>query len=296
MNRRALLKAIPALAVACKAPRGRAEEENAAGTARLRNAICAYSYRNELKDKTMTYADLVRIAVETGADGLDLTVYWMPENPPNDFLLPLRRLAYKNAVEIYSISIRTDMCRPTAAQQDAEVAAVKKWVDVAEKLGAGHIRVFGGAVPKGAGEDQAAGWAAEVLKRGVDYSATRGVILGLENHGGITEKAARIIEIVKKVDSPWAGINLDTGNFRDNVFPQIEICIPYAVNVQVKAEMRREDGTRGPADWERIIQMLVKGGYRGYLALEYEAKESAVTAVPRLTRELGRLVRKYSAA
>lgn len=292
MNRRELLKTIPALAIG--GARGDAADESVGNKARLRNAICAYSYRDELKNKTMTYADLVRIAVEAGADGLDLTVYWMPENTPDDFLLPLRRLAYKNAVEIYSLSIRTDMCRPTRELQDVEVAEVKKWADAAGKLGAGHIRVFGGKVPKDATEDQAAGYAVEVLKRCADYSARKGVILGLENHGGITEKAARIIQIVKQVDSPWVGINLDTGNFNANVFPQIEMCIPYAVNVQVKVEMRGEDGTRAPADWDRVVQMLVKGGYRGYLALEYEARESAVTAVPRLTRKLGEILRKHA--
>ena len=114
MNRRNLLQMAAALAAA----RGAGA---AAPPARLRSAICAYSYRNELKSGAMKYDDLVRIAVENGVDGLDLTVYWMPENPPDDFLVPLRRLAYRNAVEIYSISIRTDMCRPTRELQDVEV-------------------------------------------------------------------------------------------------------------------------------------------------------------------------------
>src|SRR5690606_38209778 len=122
---------------------------------------------------------------------------------------PLKRLAFKNAVEIYSISIRTDMCRPSGAVRDKEITEVHKWVDVAAKLGAGHIRVFGGAVPKGSTEDQAAQWAVETLKPSVEYAGSRGVILGLENHGGITARAERIIQIVKQVDSPWLGINLD---------------------------------------------------------------------------------------
>ncbi len=290
MNRRELLKSVPLAALAWQSAGGAAAAEKA----RLRNAICAYSYREELKSRAMTYADLVRIAVETGADGLDLTVYWMPENPPDEFLLSLRRLAFKNAVELYSISIRTELCRPTPELQEAEIAKVKSWVDVAHKLGAGHIRVFGGAVPKGATEDQAAGYAVSVLKRCAEYAGRRGVILGLENHGGITERAERILQIVKEADSPWVGVNLDTGNFRTDVLRQIEMCIPQAVNVQVKAEMRAEDGSRQPADWDRIVGMLVSGGYRGYLALEYEAKESAVTAVPRLTRQLGEIIRKHS--
>ena len=291
MNRRDLLKTIPALAVL---PRLYAADPAAANKARLHNAICAYSYRDELKSGKLTYADLVRVAVETGADGLDLTVYWMPPDTPDSFLLPLRRLAFKNGVDIYSISIRTEMTREKPEERSLEVAWVQKWVDVAEKLGAGHIRVFGGRVPKGASEDQAAEWATEVLKRAADYSGKKGIILGLENHGGITEKASRILEIVKKADSPWVGVNLDTGNFNSNVMPQIEVCIPHAVNVQVKVQMRGEDGVRQPADWERIVKMLISGGYRGYLALEYAAKEPALTAVPRLTRKLGDIIRQHT--
>jgi sugar phosphate isomerase/epimerase len=286
MQRRDLLKSIPALAAG--AAFGGTETNS--GKSRLRSAICAYSFRNELGAKTMTYEDLVRLAVELDTDGLDLTVYWFSDTS-DSFLLPLRRLAYKSGVEIYSISIRTDMCQPTAEQREQQLASVKKYVDAAEKLGASHIRVFGGRVPKEATEDQAAEWVVEVLKRASDYSGTKGVVLGLENHGGITERADRILQIVRKVDSPWVGVNLDTGNFNREVLPQIEKCVPYAVNVQVKAEQRREDGTRGPQDWARIIQLLRAGSYKGYLALEYEAKEPAPTAVPKLMHKLQSLIR-----
>jgi sugar phosphate isomerase/epimerase len=285
MNRRDLLKTVPALAGGAIF----AGVETNSGKARLRSAICAYSFREELKAGKMTYGDLVRLAVDLGTDGLDMTVYWFP-NTSDEFLLPLRRLAYKSGVEIYSISIRTDMCQPTAALREKELTEVRKWVDAADRLGAGHIRVFGGRVPKDATEDQAAEWVVEILKRASDYSGSKGVILGLENHGGITESADRIIQIVRKVDSPWVGINLDTGNFNRDVFAQIEKCVPYAANVQVKAEMRQEDGKRAPQDWSRILAMLRAGGYKGYLALEYEAQEPAPTAVPRLIKNLQSLI------
>jgi len=260
----------------------------------LRSAICAYSYREQLAKKQMTYEDVVRMCVETGADGLDCTVYWMPADPPDDFLFSLKRFAYRHGVSIYSIAIRTDMCRPAGDLRDKELAAVRKWVDIAQKLGAVHIRVFGGNVPKGATEDQAAEWASETLRQAVDYSSRKGIILGLENHGGITDKAERIVQIVKAANSPWAGINLDTGNFRSDTWRQIELCIPYAVNVQVKMDQVQEDGKRGPGDWERVVKMLVKGGYRGFLALEYEGK-NALEEVPAYMRKLTALVRKYSA-
>ncbi len=261
-----------------------ASTETSSGKARLRSAICAYSFRNELQKKTMTYEDLVRLAVDLNVDGLDLTVYWFP-NTSDEFLLPLRRLAYRSGVEIYSISIRTNMCQPTAELRLKEYNDVCRWVDAAAKLGAGHIRVFGGNVPKDASEDAAAGWVAEILKRAADYSGAKGVILGLENHGGITARGQRIVDIVRSVGSPWVGINLDTGNFREQPMEQITLCAPYAVNVQVKEKMRLE-GAVADSDWSRIAALLVKTGYKGYLALEYEEKEPAPAAVPRLIRKL----------
>ncbi|HET8549631.1 MAG TPA: sugar phosphate isomerase/epimerase family protein [Bryobacteraceae bacterium] len=285
MTRRALLT----LAGAAATPLGAPAAGDAGRKSRLRTAICAYSYRDALAKKSMTYDDLVRLAVDLDVDGLDLTVYWFPNRTP-EFLLPLRRLAYRNGIEIYSISIRTEMTRATADQRTQEVANITGWIDAAEHLGAGHIRVFGGNVPKTSTAEEATPWVVEVLSRAADYAGRKGIILGLENHGGITDRAEKIIEIVQKVDSPWVGINLDTGNFRTDVFRQIEACLPWAVNVQVKAEMRDESGKSVPQNWKRVIELLRKSAYRGYLALEYEAKEDPATAVPRLIAELKRVI------
>jgi sugar phosphate isomerase/epimerase len=289
MNRRDLLKSAAAMAalqpLLPAAPAGK--------HTRLRSSICAYSFRTALGNKTMTYQDLVRLAVELDADGLDLTNYWFPSSS-DDFLLPLKRLAYKEAIEIHSIGMRTDMCQPTPELRQAQVLEVRKWVDIAERLGAGHLRVFGGKVPKNATEDEAAGWVVEALKAASEYASSKGIILGLENHGGITEKAERVIRILKQVDSPWVGINLDTGNFRTDPFRQIQMCVPYAVHFHMKSEMTNEQGEKVPSDWNRILGMAASGGYRGYCALEYEAKEDPNSAVPRLIRELNRICRKYS--
>jgi L-ribulose-5-phosphate 3-epimerase len=289
MNRRTLLQTLPAAALASQAH----PQTGRAAKSRLRTAICAYSFRKELESKAMTYDDLVKLAVDLDVDGLDLTVYWFPSTE-DSFLLPLKRLAYKNAVEIYSISVRTDLCKPPGEARDKQAAELRKWVDVAAKLGAGHIRVFGGTVPKGSTENDAANWVTEMLKPAAEYSSAKGVILGLENHGGITAKAETIVHIVKSVDSPWVGINLDTGNFNRNAIPQIQQCLPYAVNTQFKTHIRDENGTSQPSDWNSLVQMFAAAGYRGYFALEYEAKEDAKVAVPRLTRELNKLAVQHS--
>jgi sugar phosphate isomerase/epimerase len=282
ISRRALVSSLAPLALAAAAPL----------KPRLRPALCAYSFREDLQKGKLKYHDLIRIAAENDLDGVDMTVYWFP-NTEDSFLLPLKREAYKAGVEIYSISVRTELTKPAGPTREQAMADLKKWVDVAAKLGAGHIRVFGGAIPKGSEESDAANWVAEMLGPAGDYAGKHGIILGLENHGGITDKAENIVKIVKKVDSQWVGVNLDTANFKTRIYEQIEMIAPYAVNVQVKAMVKDENGP-APSDWDRVAKMLVNNNYRGYLALEYEEKEDALTSTPPLFTKLRDVCKRFS--
>jgi sugar phosphate isomerase/epimerase len=294
MNRRSFLTTAGAAVLAATVPDA-STQQTPRGKARFRTGLVAYSYRQALEAKTMTYEDLIRIAVETGTDGIDMTVYWLP-GTSDDYLLPLRRLAYKNRVEIYSIGTRVRLAQPTAELRQQQLDELRKWLDVAQKVGATHVRVFGGAKPAGATLDQAIGFAAETLKRGAEYAGARGLILGVEDDGGITDFAKDVIEIVKRADSPWAGVNLDIGNFRPPaVYDQIDMTIPFAVSTHMKTEVALDDGkTRVPSDLDRVFKMFAAQGFRGYMGLEYEASGDPATAVPSYLRRLKDLAVKYS--
>ena len=284
MNRRDWIKTLGAAAVG--APLAKAADRKGGG--HFRSAICAYSFRDQLKKGTMTYADLIHLAAELGADGVDLTAYWLRDTT-DATLFPLKKLAYRSSVSIYTIGIGAQLARPTAELRATEVETVRKWLDVAERLGALHMRIFGGDVPKGASEDQAVAWAVETLKRCAEEAAKKGITLGVEDDGGITTNADRTVEIVKKAGSEWAGINLDVGNFPDDGYTQIAMCAPYATNVHFKPYVhlshREED-----ADWPRILKILGDAGYRGYLALEYERNGDPVTEVPRLVAKMNQTI------
>ncbi len=279
MHRREWFKTLSAAALVL--PRARAASET---KPRFRPAICAYSFRNQLKAGSMTYADLIRMAAELGADGIDMTAYWLRDTS-NETLYPLKKLAYQSSVAIYTIGIGAHMAQPTPELQAKEVETVRKWLDAAERLGALHMRIFGGAVPKGASEDQAVAWAVETLKRCAEEAAKKGITLGVEDDGGITTNADRTVEIFKKTGSPWVGINLDVGNFPDNGYEQIEMCAPYATNVHFKSQVHVNHRAE-EADWPRILKILGKTGYRGYLALEYELEEDPMANVPKLVAKM----------
>jgi L-ribulose-5-phosphate 3-epimerase len=291
MNRRDVMKQFSLAAAAAWLP-GSVAAQAPASKPRLLTGLCAYSFRDELAKKTMTYDDLVRLASDLGIDGLELTAYWFPPNVSAEYLLSLRRLAYRNAIDIYGIGIRSTLCRGTAEAQDAEVGRLKPWLDVAERLGARHIRVFSGNVPRGTTDEQAASWVTETLKKCAAVSGPRGIILGLEDDGALTEKADLLVKMVKDVDSPWVGINLDVGNFKMNGYTQSATCLPYAVNVHLKSEIR-ENGTPQPLDWDRLFGMLA-AAYRGYVTLEYEASGNPRAAVPEIIGKLLKAVQKHA--
>jgi len=175
----------------------------------------------------------------------------------------------------------------------AEFENIRKWVDVADRLGAGHVRVFGGNVPKGATEQQAIAWASEVLRRGAEYAGSKGIMLGVENDYGLTVEAGPTAAIVKQAATPWVGVNADTGNLRTNGYKQLETLLPYVTSVLLKSQVSAPDGAKEPADWARLLGMLGNSGYKGYVGIEYEGVE-AETEIPRLAAELRTVVRKMS--
>lgn len=293
MNRRQLLATLAALPAVSEL---RAQSAPSVSPARLKAGLVAYSYRTELAAKTLTYEDLIHKAAEWGLDGIDTTVYWFPGTPntPNDWLANLRRTAFKNGIQLYNAGVRVRLCQATAELRAAEVENIKKWVDVADRIGASHMRIFGGSIPKGATEEQAIAWAVEVLKRGAEYSATKGITLGVEDDGGLTTTAEPTVAIARAADTPWAGINADSGNIPKNGYAGFELMAPYATSVHLKTTVGDENGKKVPADWSRLLATLVKAGYKGFVGLEYES-DDAVAKVPGYIAQLRTLVRRLSA-
>jgi sugar phosphate isomerase/epimerase len=158
-------------------------------------------------------------------------------------------------------------------------------------LGAPHIRIFAGAA-QGISKEEAKALCLEAIEECAAYAGPHGVFLGLENHGGIVTEPDDLLDLIRSLNSPWVGINLDTGNFHtDDPYADLARCVPYSVNVQVKAEVRRKGQKAEPADIPRLIRMLREANYQGYVALEYESAEDPWQAVPRLLKQMRALCR-----
>jgi sugar phosphate isomerase/epimerase len=146
-------------------------------------------------------------------------------------------------------------------------------------------------VPKGDSEEKARERCVAAIQEACDHAAKYGIVLALENHGGITSTPDQLLAIVTAVKHDAFGVNLDSGNFHtEDPYADLEKIAPYAVNAQIKTEISPKGKGAQEADLKRLVEILRKANYRGYVALEYEAKEDAKVAVPRHLAALKKLL------
>jgi sugar phosphate isomerase/epimerase len=110
--------------------------------------------------------------------------------------------------------------------------------------------------------------------------------MALENHWGLTTSVDGLLRIYKGVNSPWLGINLDTGNFVGDPYSQLERLAPHAIVVQAKTYYGGGVYYTRDLDYTRIAKTLRNANFKGYVSLEMEGKESAETAVPKSLKVL----------
>ncbi len=296
INRRSFLAtalAATAAAAAAARPAAAIDPIRRRGRAKFKLSLAAYSFRSYLTGKRprWTLDDFLDFCADQQLDGTEPTSYYFPRPVTDEYLNHLKAKAFLLGLDISGTAVRNNFCLPPGPARQRELAHVKRWVDYAAKLGAPVIRIFSGGVPKGRTLEEARRWCVETIEEACQYAGSKGVFLALENHGGISTTAEDLLAVVRRVRSPWFGVNLDTGNFRSrDPYRDIELVAPYAINVQVKVEIRPAGSARQPADLKRIVRLLEQAGYRGYLVLEYEAAEDPLTAVPRYLEQLRSLI------
>ena len=265
------------------------------GLANLRLSLAAYSFRNhfafmkgklrKVAKRPMALFQFIDFCGDHGCAGTELTSYFFQPKVSREYLTALRRRAFLRGVEISGTAVGNNFSLPAGETRQAQIAYVKEWIDHAAVLGAPHIRVFAGREAKGGDREQAERWAIECLRECCDHAAKHGIFLCIENHDSIGD-AKSLLNFVKAVDHPWFGVNLDSGNFRtDNPYEDFAASAPFAVNVQLKTELRVA-GKKAPADLPRLMGILKKARYQGYVAVEFEAAEDPNQAVPPLLKKL----------
>jgi sugar phosphate isomerase/epimerase len=243
------------------------------GEPKFKFSLAAYSYRKLLEGESpqMTLVDFLDECARFGLEGTELTSYYFPNSTDANFLRTLRRHAFRLGLDVSGTAIGNDFGHPPGEKRDAEIAKCKQWIENAAVLGAPVIRIFAGHQQKDQTKTEAHALMVSAMEECCEYAGKHGVHLALENHGGPTATAEGLLEFVRAVNSPWFGVNLDSGNFHsDDPYGELAQIAPYALNAQIKVVMSGPEKKKEPADYARLAKILREANYRGYVVLEYE--------------------------
>tara|TARA_R110002049_G_scaffold2750_2_gene21406 strand:- start:112496 stop:113422 length:927 start_codon:yes stop_codon:yes gene_type:complete len=265
------------------------------GPPRFRLGLAAYSLRDYFAFKkgkpqkpsadgqAIDMSGFLDYCVDNHIESAELTSYFFPPSADQDYFRNLRREAFLKGVTISGTAIGNNFTVGTGPGLKREIEDAIGWIDRAADLGAPHIRLFAGKGKELADDPARLDQAVDALSQCAEHAGKKGIFIGVENHGGLTPD--QLLTIVKRVDQPWFGINLDSGNFHtDDPYGDLVKCVGYAVNVQVKASMKSPDGKKYPADLERVGGILKDAGYQGFVILEYEDEKPYENIPPTMDR------------
>lgn len=253
----------------------------------LKLSLAAYSLRQFFQGENakLDMPGFIDYCAKLQLEGTELTSYFFPPKFDRAYLNDLKRRAHVAGLDISGGAIGNNFT-VTGDELQKQIAHTKAWVDHYAALGAPVIRVFAGRPPRGVDDDEAIKRCVPVFEEVCEYAGQRGVMLAIENHD-FTSRFEPMMKVVKAVKSPWFGVNLDSGNFHSqDPYADLEKIAPYAINAQIKVEIKPTGQPKQPTDLKRIAKILRDAGYSGYVVLEYEASEDPYKAIPRYVEEL----------
>jgi L-ribulose-5-phosphate 3-epimerase len=262
--------------------------------------VSTYSFW-QFRGERLEISACIDKAAAMGFDGVEiLHVQMKDESTPA--INRLKRQAHGLGLALMGFSTHQGFVYPDENERRTNIQKTLYQIELAARLGIptmrintgrwGTIKSFDAFMAKkgiepaldGHSEDEAFGWAIAAIEKLLPRAEECGVVLGLENHWGLGRTAAGVLRIVEAIRSPWLQMTLDTGNFLEDSYPQMEKMASSTVPITLVQAKTYYGGGRWYAldlDYARIASILRSRNYRGWISLEFEGNEDAETGVPK---------------
>lgn len=262
----------------------------------IRIAVSTYSYWHFTPVK-YPVEKVIENASRLGFDGVEI-LHRQMDNETIPYMNKLKRMAFERGLALPLLSIHQSFVQPDAAKRKEHIEHTLKCIHLATQMGIPCIRMNTGSwggkrapdyyktgketpVP-GYTDKDAINWVIDAMGECLKTAEKAGVVLAIENHWGLSSNIDYLEKIYKALaSSPAMGLNLDTGNFVGDPYPQFERMLPYATIIQAKTYYGGGHYYDLDLDYERIAAMIRKANFKGYVSLEMEGKEDPETAVPK---------------
>jgi len=250
--------------------------------------VSMWSFHRSAYSGKLDVPSFIRLAKQLNVSYIELlNVFWKS----NDEINLAKKVSDENGLKISAYDIDNDLVQSSYEKRKEQIAKIKEGVNVALKLGAPVVRVFGGEIKEGIRREEATKMIVEGLREGADYAYEHGIKLALENHGELYGTGKQLAYIVTAVGSKALGLNFDMGNFLlsgDNAVDAVKIVGKYIYHVHLKdfkkdgkeAEFLSTNGEKytcvgpgeGDTNFVEFLNELKKVNYNGVLSIENEKK------------------------
>ena len=261
-------------------------------------AVSTYSFWRFKRNLRLPIETCIEEAARMGFNGVEILHIQM-EKESNDYLQDLKRRALINGIDLCGMSTHQGFVSPDNARRQKNIDHTIKCIELAYKLGVPIIRINTGRwgttksfdelmanrgiepVLPGYTEDDGFKWVIDSIEKCLPAAEKCGVILGLENHWGLSRTPEGLMRIINAVNSPWLRVLLDTGNFLEDPYHKLEQCAAAAVFMQAKTYYGGGLWYTLDLDYDRIARIMRRHNFRGYVSLEFEGNEDYKTAIPK---------------
>ena len=172
----------------------------------------------------------------------------------------------------------------------------KKWIDFSYEIGCETMRV------NLSGETKLDRWTENSIKSLTELSDyNKNINVVVENHGGLSSNGKYLSNVMSKVNIDNCGTLPDFGNFCIDGSPRacnewydiykgVEELMPYAHAVSAKSYDFDDSGNETKIDYSKMIDIVKKAGYKGYIGIEYErsrmSEDDGIIATKKLLEKL----------
>ena len=250
----------------------------------MKKSVCHYSFHRTWKEENWDCRKLCEEVKSAGADAVDFHAGLV--GSASGAAAVITAALDATGLEISGVSMSNNFNTTDPDEFRKQIDTVKAWLPVAAQVKSPVSRIFGGHIKDRSNPQE--------IQKGLDRilpaieevlteAEKHGIILALENHGGLPCTGEEQAQVIERFNSPYLRATIDVGNYMQGGqegHDGTAIAAKYAAYVHFKDNKKTGSGKheactvgKGDVDHLRCLELLRDAGFNGYVALEYEGPD-----------------------
>ena len=233
-------------------------------------SLAQWALVDEIRAGKWKTLDFPKIAREDfGLNGIEF-VNTLFESPTEEYLDTLKRNAAVHNVQMILIMVDEEGDGCASQKKDRKQFAInhRKWIDIAHYLGCHAIRTNCRGEAN-VDKKEAMKFAVESYHLLLEYAKESGIKVLIENHGGVSNDADFMLQVMKEVNDPLFGIYPDWRQPADDFdnYTYLQKTLPYARGMSYRNQPTEELTAK-------MINLCRQSGYHGWYGIESRGRDA----------------------